>query len=429
LEDEEYVNQHYRNRLMSKLPENPPEQIAPVPRISMQAFCETPELAQVIQEAITDRRMEKAHVKVHVGAAQAAIEAYRSAATPNVIFLETAASREELVGYLHALAEFCDAGTKVVVAGRLNDIVLYRDLMARGVSEYLVAPFKVIDFIRTISHLYSGAGAEPVGRIVAFAGAKGGVGASTLAHNVAWSIPRDLDIQTVIADLDLGFGTAGLDFNQDPPQGIAEAVFAPDRVDSNLVDRLLSRCGEKLGILAAPATLDRIYDFPETAFDAIVDILQASTPCVILDVPHMWTAWARRMLIGADEIVLVAAPDLANLRNAKSMLDTIRAARPNDAKPRLVLNLVGIPKRPEIAINDFAKAVDLEPAGIINFEPKLFGTAANNGQMIAEVEPASKVNETIAELARIVTGRSEIRKAKKNLLDPFKLRLGLSKAS
>ena len=134
------------------------------------------------------------------------------------------------------------------------------------------------------------------------------------------------------------------------------------------------------------------------------------------------------MLIGADEIVLVVAPDLANLRNAKSLLDTVRAARPNDAKPKLVFNLVGVPKRPEIAIADFAKAVDVEPAGVITFDPKLFGTSANNGQMIAEVEPASKANETISELARIVTGRFEIRKVKKNLLDPLKL-LGLSKAS
>jgi pilus assembly protein CpaE len=405
-----------------------PEQIAPVPRISMQAFCETPEVAHVIQQAISDRRMEKAHVKVNMGGAPAAIEAYRSAATPNVIFLESLASREELFEYLHALAEFCDPGTKVVVAGRMNDIVLYRELMARGVSEYLVTPFVVIDFIRSISHLYSSAGAEPVGKVIAFVGAKGGIGASTLAHNVAWAIPRELDIQTVLVDLDLGFGTAGLDFNQDPPQGIAEAVFAPDRVDSNLVDRLLSRCSDKLAILAAPATLDRVYDFPETAFDAIIDILRASTPCVILDVPHIWTAWGRRTLIGADEIVVVAAPDLANLRNAKSLIDTVRAARPNDAKPKLVFNLVGVPKRPEIAISDFVKAIDLEPAGTINFDPKLFGTAANNGQMIAEVEPAGKANETISELARLVTGRFETRKVRKTLLDPLKL-LGLSKAS
>ena len=405
------------------------ESIAAVPRISVQAFCETPDMAQVIQEAIIDRRMEKAHVKVHMGGAPAAVEAYRTAPTPNVILLETTAQRDELIGHLESLAEFCDAGTKVVVAGRMNDIVLYRELMARGVSEYLVAPFEVLDFIRTISHLYAKEGAEPLGKVIAVTGAKGGVGASTIAHNIAWAIARDLQVQTVIVDMDLGFGTAGLDFNQDPPQGIADAVFAPDRLDANMVDRLLSKCSEKLTILAAPATLERLYDFQETAFDGLIDILRASTPCIVLDVPHVWTGWSKRMLIAADEIALVAAPDLANLRNTKSLLDSIRAARPNDGRPKLILNGVGVQKRPEISVGDFAKAVDMEPDAIIPFEPKLFGTAANNGQMIAEVEAASKVAETIKALARIVTGRTELRKAKRTLLDPFIVKLGLRKAS
>jgi pilus assembly protein CpaE len=148
-------------------------------------------------------------------------------------------------------------------------------------------------------------------------------------------------------------------------QGIAEAVFAPDRVDENLVDRLLTKCGDKLSILIAPATLDRMYDFTETAFDQLVDILRATTPCVILDIPHSWTAWARRMLVNADEIAIVATPDLASLRNAKNMLDMLRAARAHDGQPKLVMNCVGIPKKPEIGVNDFAKAIDVTPAGII----------------------------------------------------------------
>ncbi|MGH6795634.1 MAG: AAA family ATPase, partial [Methylocella sp.] len=233
-----------------------PAQIAPVPRISLQAFCESPETARIVQAAATDRRMERAHVSVHLGGALAAIEAYRNAPTPNVIVLDSAAGRGELVAHIDALAEFCDSGTKVVVAGRTNDIVLYRELIARGISEYLVAPFDVLEFVRAISHLYTSAGAKPVGKIIAITGAKGGIGASSIAHNIGFSIARDLDTQTVIVDMELGFGTAGLDFNQDPPQGIAEAVFAPDRIDENLVDRLLTKCGEKLSILAAPATLD-----------------------------------------------------------------------------------------------------------------------------------------------------------------------------
>jgi pilus assembly protein CpaE len=401
-----------------------PAQIAPVPRISLQAFCESPETARIVQAAATDRRMERAHVSVHLGGAPAALEAYRDAPTPNVIVLDSAAGRSELVSHIDALAEFCDSGTKVVVAGRTNDILLYRELIARGISEYLVAPFNVLDFIRAISHLYTSAGAKPLGKIIAITGAKGGIGASSIAHNVGFSIARDLDTQTVIVDMDLGFGTAGLDFNQDPPQGIAEAVFAPDRIDENLVDRLLSKCGEKLSILAAPATLDRMYDFSETAFDSLIDILRATTPCVILDIPHIWTAWARRMLVNADEIVIVAAPDLANLRNTKNMLDMLRSARAHDGHPKLIMNCVGIPKRPEISVNDFAKAVDLVPSGIVPFAPKLFGPAANNGQMIAEVETAGKLAGMITDIARKITGRNEPRKAKRNPLDPLMMWFG-----
>lgn len=399
------------------------DQVFAIPRISLQAFCETNELAQTINEAAIDRRMDKAHVKVQMGGAAAAVEAYRSAPTPNLILIETLAGRDDLIAHLESLAEFCDSGTRVIVIGRVNDIVLYRELMGRGVSEYLVAPVSVLELIRTIAQLYNHDGADTLGRVIAFVGAKGGVGASTICHNVAWSIARDLDVETAIADLDLAFGTGGLDFNQDPPQGIAEAVFAPDRLDSGLVDRLLSRCADKLSLLAAPATLDRVYDFSETTFDALIDILRASTPYVVLDVPHVWTSWTRRMLVCADEVVIVAQPDLANLRNVKSMTDTLRLARPNDNRPKLVMNGIGVLKRPEIGITEFSRAVELEPACIIAHDARLFGTAANNGQMIAEVEASHAIATTFSELGRAVTGRFEVKRTKKNLLDPILARL------
>ena len=144
---------------------------------------------------------------------------------------------------------------------------------------------------------FSSPEAKPVGRVLAVVGAKGGVGASTVTHNISWSIARDFSLQSVVADLDLAFGTAGLDFNQDPPQGIADAVFSPDRIaDSAFIDRLLSKCTDHLSLLAAPATLDRVYDFGADAFDSIFDTLRATVPCIILDVPHIWSAWTKRVL-------------------------------------------------------------------------------------------------------------------------------------
>jgi pilus assembly protein CpaE len=407
--------------------DRPIGQIEPVPRVSIQAFCESPDMAAIISAAISDRRMAKAHVKQNMGGAPAAVEAYKSAPTPNVVVLEAPANRDALLGQLEELAEYCDAGTKVVVLGKLNDIVLYRQLIARGVSEYLVAPFTVVDFIQAISQLFSVPGAKPLGRVIAVVGAKGGVGASAIAHNLAWSLASVTEMATIIADLDLAFGTAGLDYNQDPPQGVAEAVFAPDRVDATLVERLLSKCGEKLNLLAAPATLDRVLDFSEASFDSLLDAMRASTPWIVLDIPHVWTAWARRILVSADEVIVVASPDLANLRNTKNLIDNVKGARLNDAPSKLILNGVGMLKRPEIAAAEFAKAVETDPTAIIPHDAKLFGAAANNGQMISEIEPNGKIAQIFVDLASTLAGRPEARKPKKGILEPLIAKFGRKK--
>jgi pilus assembly protein CpaE len=403
--------------------------IAPIPRITIQAFCEKPEVAQSIEAAAEDRRMQKAHVKVQMGGAPAALEAFRNAPTPNVVVLESQGERSGLLGCLDSLADVCDAGTKVLVIGHVNDVVLYRELMRRGVSEYLIAPVAVLELVRAVSELFHAPGAEPVGRTIAVVGAKGGAGSSTIAHNLAWATARQLALSTVVVDLDVAFGTAGLDFNQDPPQGIAEAIFAPERLDANLVDRLLSKCSDNLSLLAAPAMLDRTTDLTETALDGLLEILRASVPCIILDVPHLWTAWVRRTLVGADEIVIVAAPELASLRNAKNLFDNLRQARPNDRKPKIVLNQVGAPKRPEIAAGEFAKALATEIACTLPYDAQLFGTAANNGQMIAEVQATGKIAETFVELAGAITGKTEPKRARAGLLEPILAKIGRRKAS
>jgi pilus assembly protein CpaE len=395
------------------------EHIAPAPRVSVQAFCETVETAAAIQAAGEDRRLSKAHLKIQMGGIAAAVEAYSGSPTPNVVMIETESRGADILGGLDSLSEVCDAGTRVVVIARHNDVLLYREMMRRGISDYLISPVGTLDIVRSICGLFSAPDAKAVGRIIAVIGAKGGVGASTIAHNIGWAIARNLLLDTVVADLDLGFGTAGLDYNQDPPQGIADAVFSPDRIDTAFVDRLLSKCTDHLSLLAAPATLDRVYDFSSDAFDSICDSLRATMPCIVLDIPHQWTGWTKRTLIAADDILVVAGPDLANLRNAKNLLDLLRAARPNDHRPSYCLNQVGVPKRPEIKPSDFAKALDAEPVAVIPFEPQVFGTAANNGQMIAELSSSHRTAETFRQLAQMLTGRSETKKAKSGLLSPF----------
>ena len=152
-------------------------------------------------------------------------------------------------------------------------------------------------------------------------------------------------------------------------------------------------------------------------------------PTIVLDVPHVWTAWSRRLVASSDEILIVATPDLASLRNTKNLFDNLRSNRPNDAKPRVLLNQVGVPKRPEIAAAEFAKALGTDLAGLMPYDAALFGTAANNGQMVAEVQAGSKHAEMFGALAASITGRMVPKRARSNILEPFISRMSRRKAS
>jgi pilus assembly protein CpaE len=402
-------------------------QARPIPRISIQAFCESGDTSEALQIASEDRRLAKAHVSVHMGGAAAAVAHYQESPTPNLIIIESHLPRAELLNELDRLAEYCDAGTKVLIIGHMNDVVLYRELLKRGVSEYMIAPVSPMQIMESISALYNDPQSDPVGHVFAFVGAKGGVGSSTICHNVSWCLSEQMKSSVVIADLDLPFGTAGLDFNQDPVQGIYEALGSPERLDEVLLDRLLTKCTEHLSIFAAPGTLDREYDLTADSCDIVLDVVRQNVPYVTVDVPHIWTGWTRRVLGQADEIVITAAPDLANLRNAKNMMDMLKQARLNDPPPKLVINMLGMAKRPEIPIKEFEAALDTKAIAVIEFDAETFGQAANNGQMIEEMSPKAKAAPLFRDIANVLTGRREVRVEKKSALAPFLEKLKLKR--
>jgi pilus assembly protein CpaE len=390
------------------------ERARPIPRISIQAFCDDPRAAEVLQHAAEDRRLSKAHVSVHMGGIAAAIAHYVDSPTPNLIIVDSALKGPALLGELDQLAHSCDPGTKVIIIGRYNDVLLYRELLKRGVSEYLVAPIEPMSLMEGISNLYNNPDTDPVGHVFAFIGAKGGVGSSTVCHNVAWTLSEVLQSNVTIADLDLAFGTTGLDFNQDPVQGIAEALASPERLDDQLLDRLLTKCSEHLSIFAAPVVLDRDYDISPESCDMVIDVVRQNVPYVAIDLPHGWSPWTKRLILQADEVIITAVPDLANLRNAKNIVDLLKTVRKNDAKPHLVINMANVPKRQEISIAEFEQALDIKAIAVIDYDCETFSQAANNGQMIEEMNSKAKATERFRDIAMAMTHRRDMKSEKKS---------------
>jgi len=376
-----------------------------IPRIAVHIFAERQDTLAAAERAAQDRRMSRATTQVRVGGSAAAIASYASEPTPPLVVVECMKDAKSLLEEIDQLAEVCDAGTKVIVIGATNDILLYRELMRRGVSEYLVAPIQPLQMIAAIGGLFTDPDQPFMGRTIAFVGARGGSGASSVAHNTAYAMSERVGLNTVIVDYDLPFGTSGLNFNQDPLGGVADALTQPERLDATLLDRMMVRCTDKLSLFAAPATLDADWDIDAESYDEVTNRIRSSAPFVVLDLPHVWSAWVKEQLVAADEVVIVATPDLASLRNGKNLLDLVRHARPNDAPPRVVLNQVGMPGRPEIPTKEFGQALGIHPCLTIPFDAKVFGAAANNGQMVLDMAAKTKPAEAFETLAQIVTQR------------------------
>lgn len=377
-----------------------------LPAISIQVFYERDETRLLMEVCERDRRMGRATIEAHSGGIAGAIEYMSQNPTPNLLIIESTARSAQLLSEIDMLAEHCDETVKVMVIGAINDIALYRQLVSRGVSEYVVPPFQPLQILRTISGLFADPDAPFVGKQISVVGAKGGVGASTIAHNLAWALAENTKVNTTLVDLDLSFGTTALDFNQEPTQTVADALLQPERADDAVIERLLAKASDRLSLFTAPASIGQIMDIPDESYISVIEVVRRNVPFLVLDLPHVWSRWVQRTLVASDEVIIVCQPDLASLRNGKNYIDQLKAARPNDNPPRLIINMSGVPKRPEIPVKDFGAAIGVEPEVILPFEPELFGTAANNGQMISETDAASRSAQAIDHMASLLTGRA-----------------------
>ena len=394
-----------------------------LPSISVHAFCDRQETAHCINETTRDWRMKRTNVKIYMGGLPAAIEFYHKENTPSLIIIESGMRGDELFNQLESLASVCDEGTKVVMIGAANDIRLYRQLMDKGISDYLVPPLHPLHVIRALGELYVDPDQPFIGRVAAFFGAKGGVGSSALAHNTAWILSETLMQETALIDLDASWGTTGLDFSYDNMSGLEEALGEPDRLDETLMDRIMIRHTQKLSILPTSGSLNTKPVMESSSYEAVVNAVRGISPLSLLDMPHFWTDWTTNILTSVDDVIVTATPDLAGMRNAKNLIEFLKTQRPNDPEPILILDCVGMSPKTEISVKDFGAMVGQDPNIVIGWDPESHFEATNEGKMLTDVKSAAATVQGLAYLAnRLRTGsfdmnsKAETATTKKGLL-------------
>lgn len=372
-------------------------------RLSIDAFAATVAGAGAFAGLADQPALARCRVQVAEGGLAAALSAYADHATPQVVVVEVEESGDALLAQLDRLADVCEANTRVVVVGAANDISLYRALLARGVSDYLPLPLGPAQVAAAVTALYSDPQAAPRGKVMAFWGARGGAGTSTLAQNTAWCAGRALRESVIYIDLDVSFGTSGLAFDLETRQSVADVLANPDRMDPVMLERCLQEYDEFLRVLPAPGDPRVTVRLDADAVDRLLDMASRLAPMVVVDLPRQWNEWVAHVLSAADEVALVAVPELASLRDCKTMLEVLGARRPSGAVAKLVLNRVDA-RQPQLSAKVFTDTLGLAPALSIAADPQSFGVAANDGRMVPEAAPAGRATQSLHQLAALLSG-------------------------
>ncbi len=381
-------------------PMEPPRE-RPAPAISIYAAYDRAEAEALLKDFAADSRLSRAEIQIARGGLDAAIAHCETREVPDLLVLDTNLQGKPMLEGLDRLRAAAPR-MRIVILGSVNDIGLLRDLAARGVSDYIVPPATAADLARSACQLFHDVAPA---RVIAVIGARGGVGASTIARNLAFSIAERQHLRTALVDLDLSFGSVAPSFDQGVELSISDIIDAEDAEE--ILARASVSVTPRLQLLTAPQTVASI-DVDEEAFETALAQVRRIAPNVVLDLPHAWEPWIRRALREADELVVVAGPDLASLRNADNMLKLLRSERNRPSAPIVVLSMTGVPKRPEIPLKDYAQALCVQPEICFAFEPELFGKAEADGQMLYEAMPDSKAALQIDALATSLTGREPI---------------------
>jgi pilus assembly protein CpaE len=285
-------------------------------------------------------------VEVASGGLPGAATAIGSGPPPALLICDIDGIADPLAA-LADLAEVCLAETRVLVVGSRDNVGLFRELLAAGVSDYLVKPLQPDALAAALAAIEPAPSVMPhTGHIVAVMGVRGGCGATTVATSLAWTIADDGDRQDrqrrcILVDLDLHFGSAALALGLEPGTGLAAMLASPERLDEQLIAANLQPVGERLGdrvsIIATQTPIEQEATVSAPAAAALVSALGAAAPFVVIDLPRTLDPAGRRLLRIADTVILVASPSLEALRDTGRLLTWLLALRAG-ASPLVVVN-------------------------------------------------------------------------------------------
>lgn len=372
-----------------------------LPAATVEVFAADDRTVETARSLGADWRFARVTIMAEKMGIADAIERYGQYTSPDLVIVETKDISDAFVAQLDQLAGNCSAGTEAIVIGPMNDVHVYRKLVGMGVRDYIVTPISKEDIVSVIAKAVTAKRGLSESRLVAVIGSKGGVGATTVAQMLAWDISHDLKQKTLMIDAGGGWGNLGVSFGVEPTVTLGEAMRIAESGSNDDMKRMLSNVDGSLFMLTAGG--DSLLRDAATAdgFEHILNRVMITYPVVIVDLSGGAPVGVRERVVSrAHDTVLVTTPTLPSLRNARSIVNELRAMKSGKTEGiDMVVNMVGKSAAHEVGKADIKAALDFEPEVYVPFEPKVFIGAESGGKVLGEEKTAEPILKGLMSLA------------------------------
>ncbi|UZK70892.1 pilus assembly protein CpaE [Sphingomonas sp. S1-29] len=351
--------------------------------------------------------------KVNKGGLRNAVQTLSVSASPHILLVDLSESGDPL-NDINALAEVCEPGTVVVACGQVNDVRLYRDLVASGIHDYLLKPLNPDALRETLAQVQTMLNApkatepstERAHAAIAVVGTRGGVGASSMATSIAWLMSDKGRRTTALLDLDIHFGTGALALDLEPGRGLTDAIENPSRIDGLFIERAMVRASDKLAVLSAEAPIHAPVMNDGTAFFQLQEEIRTAFETTVIDLPRAMLVQFPHLVTDVQIVVIVTEYTLAAARDAIRILSWFKTNAPQTTVI-IVANRVHAASL-EISRKDFEASIERKIDVAVPFDQKLCAQAAKLGKSIAEAGRGSKTVAPITDLVGRLLAMTEL---------------------
>ncbi|MEH6526714.1 MAG: AAA family ATPase [Sneathiella sp.] len=345
------------------------------------------------------------------GGIAAALERIEPGNSPKVILADISKSIDP-DGDITRLIRKVGPNNTLIILGTSNDVSLFRKMIALGAKDYLVKPLTMEvlkDAVENVDRQSQAFQAAQSGRLTVVVGVRGGVGATTIATNMAWIMANEEKLGTALLDLDLHFGTSTLSLDIETGGGFREALENPHRLDKLFLDSAIVKDGDKLAVLGTEEPIDEVVELSEESIDTLIGEISQDYNQVIVDLPRHLLPTQGALLASADTVILISDQSLAGIRDINRITQAMTSLQ---TKGRIlkIVSRVGTERSAQVSKADFERGLNEKVDYTVPEEAKTMTICANAGKAIGEVAAKSSIAKVLREISADVSDYTEPQK-------------------